>query len=195
MKFSFRKSYKIWVVTYVSALFFSCENNVQALKEINRFNDDPIGIGYDVRMIYSDSAEVKAILTAPVHLDYSHLSFKYSEFPEGLKVIFLDKDNHENQVLADYAILYNQTKIVDLQGNVELLSNDGSKLVTDQMYWDSENEWLFTQEPFTFENQDYNLAATRLDTNKEFTKFQTGKLYGTIAVKDQQDSLEVNEKL
>lgn len=195
MKFSFRKSYKIWVVTYVSALFFSCENNVQALKEINRFNDDPIGIAYDVRMIYSDSAEVKAIITAPVHLDYSHLSFKYSEFPEGLKVIFLDKDNHENQVLADYAILYNQTKIVDLQGNVELLSNDGSKLVTDQMYWDSENEWLFTQEPFTFENQDYNLAATRLDTNKEFTKFQTGKLYGTIAVKDQQDSLEVNEKL
>ena len=195
MKFSFRKRYNIWVVTYVSALFFSCENNVQALKEINRFNDDPIGIGYDVRMIYSDSAEVKAIITAPVHLDYSHLSFKYSEFPEGLKVIFLDKDNHENQVLADYAILYNQTKILDLQGNVELLSHDGSKLVTDQMYWDSENEWLFTQEPFTFENQDYNLAATRLDTNKEFTKFQTGKLYGTIAVKDQQDSLEVNEKL
>ena len=135
--------------------------------------------------MYSDSALVKAILTAPVHLDFSHLSFKYSEFPEGLKVVFLDKDNQENQVVADYGILYNQTKIVDLQGNVELLSHDGSKLATDQMYWDSEKEWLFTQEPFTFENQDYNLAATRLDTNKEFTKFNTGKLTGTVAVQEE----------
>ena len=195
MKFSFRKSYKIRVVAFVATLIFSCENNTQALKEINRFNDDPIGIAFDVRMVYSDSAKVKAILTAPIHLDFGHLSFKYSEFPEGLKVVFLDKDNQQNQVVADYGILYNQTKIVNLEGNVELLSHDGSKLVTDQMYWDSEKEWLFTQEPFTFENQDYNLAATRLDTNKEFTKFQTGKLYGTIAVKEEKDSLEVNEKL
>jgi len=34
-----------------------------------------------------------------------------------------------------------------------------------------------------------------LDTNKEFSKFQTGKLSGTIAVEEQQDSLTVDEKL
>ena len=76
-----------------------------------------------------------------------------------------------------------------------LLSHDGSRLETDQMYWDAEKEWLFTEQPFTFENIDYNLAATRLDTNKEFSKFQTGKLSGTIAVEEQQDSLTVDEKL
>ncbi len=97
--------------------------------------------------------------------------------------------------MADYGILYNQTKIVDLQGNVILLSHDGSRLETDQMYWDAAKEWLFTEQPFTFENSDYNLAANRLDTNKEFSKFQTGKLSGTIAVEEQQDSLSVNEKL
>ena len=80
-------------------------------------------------------------------------------------------------------------------GNVVLLSHDGSRLETDQMYWDAEKEWLFTEQPFAFENIDYNLAATRLDTNKEFSKFQTGKLSGTIAVEEQQDSLTVDEKL
>ena len=52
------------------------------------------------------------------------------------------------------------------------------------MYWDAEKEWLFTEEPFLFQNNDYNLAANRLDTNKEFSKFQTGKLSGTIAVEE-----------
>ena len=38
-------------------------------------------------------------------------------------------------------------KIVDLQGNVVLLSHDGSRLETNQMYWDSEKEWLLQNNP------------------------------------------------
>ena len=76
-----------------------------------------------------------------------------------------------------------------------LLSHDGSRLETDQMYWDSEKEWLFTEQPFTFENVNYDMAAIRLDTNKEFSKFKTGKLTGTMVVEEQQDSLIVDEKL
>ena len=47
---------------------------------------------------------------------------------------------------------------------------------------------------FLFQNNDYNLAANRLDTNKEFSKFQTGKLSGTIAVEEKIDSI-TDEKL
>ena len=174
--------------------FFSCDDSSTLLKQINTFKENPVGIAYDINMTYTDSASIKARLEAPVHLDFSHLSFKYSEFPDGLKVIFYNEQNQENTVYADYGILYNQTKIVDLQGNVVLLSYDGSRLETDQMYWDAEKEWLFTEEPFLFQNNDYNLAANRLDTNKEFSKFQTGKLSGTIAVEEKKDSI-TDEKL
>lgn len=174
--------------------FFSCDDSSTLLKQINTFNENPVGIAYNINMTYTDSATIKARLEAPVHLDFSHLSFKYSEFPDGLKVIFYNEQNQENTVYADYGILYNQTKIVDLQGNVVLLSYDGSRLETDQMYWDAEKEWLFTEEPFLFQNNDYNLAANRLDTNKEFSKFQTGKLSGTIAVEEKKDSI-TDEKL
>ncbi len=180
---------------YAVILHFSCDDGTSTLKQINQFNENPVGIAYDIHMTYTDSAEVKAILTAPLNLDYTHLSFKYSEFPEGLKIIFYNDNNEENTVVADYGILYNQTKIVDLQGNVVLLSNDGSRLETSQMYWDSEKEWLFTEQPFTFKNINYDMAAIRLDTNKEFSKFQTGNLTGTMLVKEQKDSLNLDEKL
>ena len=174
---------------------FSCEDNTDLLMHINTFNENPVGKAYNIVMTYTDSANIKAKLSAPLHLDYSHLSFKYSEFPEGLKVIFYNGQMEENTVFADYGILYNQTKIVDLKGNVVLLSHDGSRLETSQMYWDAEKEWLFTEEPFIFQNSDYNLAANRLDTNKEFTKFLTGKLSGTIAVEEKKDSTKIDEKL
>ena len=179
---------------YAVILHFSCDDGTSTLKQINQFNENPVGIAYDIHMTYTDSAEVKAILTAPLNLDYTHLSFKYSEFPEGLKIIFYNNNNEENTVVADYGILYNQTKIVDLQGNVVLLSGDGSRLETSQMYWDSEKEWLFTEQPFTFKNINYDMAAIRLDTNKEFSKFQTGNLTGTMLVKEQKDSLNLDEK-
>ena len=177
-----------------AVILFSCDDGSSTLKQINQFNENPVGIAYDIHMTYTDSAEVKAILTAPLNLDYTHLSFKYSEFPEGLKIIFYNNNNEENTVVADYGILYNQTKIVDLQGNVVLLSYDGSRLETSQMYWDSEKEWLFTEQPFTFKNINYDMAAIRLDTNKEFSKFQTGNLTGTMSVKEQKDSLNLDEK-
>ena len=195
MQFYQLKILKNGVSAFAVILFFSCDDGSSTLKQINQFNENPVGIAYDIHMTYTDSAEVKAILTAPLNLDYTHLSFKYSEFPEGLKIIFYNNNNEENTVVADYGILYNQTKIVDLQGNVVLLSDDGSRLETSQMYWDSEKEWLFTEQPFTFKNINYDMAAIRLDTNKEFSKFQTGKLTGTMLVEEQKDSLNVDEKL
>ena len=170
--------------------FFSCEDNTKALSEINFDSQEPLGTATNIRMVYTDSAKVQAILTAPIHLDYNNLSFKYSEFPDGLKVVFFDTNGNENEIIADYGILYEATKLIDLKGNVKLMSHDGSILSTRQLYWDSAQEWIFTEQPFTFKDKDYNFDAVRLDTNKEFSKFQTGNLIGTMAVTSENDSIQ-----
>jgi LPS export ABC transporter protein LptC len=177
------------VMVFTIALLFSCEDNSQALKEMNMNRQDPLATAKSIRMVYTDSLRIQAILTAPKHVDYTNLSFRYAEFPEGLKVIFFDNDGNENEVFADYGILYDETKLIDLKGNVQLKSHEGSILTTKQLFWDSENEWLFTEQPFTFNDQDYNFNALRLDTNRDFTKFQTGNLIGTITVTEPLDSL------
>lgn len=171
------------------ALFISCGDSSQALMEIYADLQEPLGTASNIRMVYTDSIKIQAILTAPKHVDYTNLSFRYAEFPEGLKVIFFDDLERENEVVADYGILYNDTKLIDLKGNVRLQSHDGSVLTTSQLFWDAESEWLFTEQPFKFEDNDYNFDALRLDTNKEFTKFQTGSLIGTVTVSEEKDSL------
>ena len=176
-------------MVFTIALLFSCEDNSQALKEMNMDRQDPLATAKSIRMVYTDSLKIQAILTAPKHVDYTNLSFRYAEFPEGLKVIFFDNDGNENEVFADYGILYDETKLIDLKGNVQLKSHEGSILTTKQLFWDSKNEWLFTEQPFTFNDQDYNFNALRLDTNRDFTKFQTGNLIGTITVTEPLDSL------
>ena len=176
--------HKIGVAVFIATLFCACDTDrKQTLKNIQSKNE-PLAVAYDIRMVYTDSVKIKAILTAPVHLDFTNLSLKYAEFPEGLTVTFYDENNLENKIKADHGILYNATSIIDLEGNVKLEASDGGILETPQLYWDAEAEWIFTEETFNFSNQDYDVIATRLDTNKEFTKFNTGKLTGTVAVKE-----------
>ena len=67
-------------------MLLSCEDNTKALKEINSSRQDPLGIASNIRMVYSDSLKIQAILTAPKHVDYSNLEFKFAEFPEGLEI-------------------------------------------------------------------------------------------------------------
>ena len=181
-----RKLLLIFFLIFI--IFFSCEDNSKILNEINLESQEPVGIANQIKMIYTDSTKIKAILTAPKHLDYTNLTFKYSTFPEGLKVDFFDEFGNKNQAISDYGILYNATKILDLKGNVILKSFDGSEINTSQLFWDIEREWLFTEKYFTFKDSSYDFQAYRLDANKEFTKFQTGELVGKIMVNDSIDN-------
>ena len=177
------------LLVVMMALLISCGDSSEALMKINTDIEQPLGTASNIRMVYTDSIKIQAILIAPKHVDYTNLSFRYAEFPDGLKVIFYDDLERENEVVADYGILYNETKLIDLKGNVRLQSHDGSVLTTIQLFWDAESEWLFTEQPFKFEDNYYNFDALRLDTNKEFTKFQTGSLIGTVTVSEEKDSL------
>jgi len=169
---------------FIFIFLLSCEDNFQEIQNINSKNILPIGITENLKLIYTDSAKVKAILYSDLNKDFTNQSFPYSEFPDGVKITFYDKDLNETIVTSDYAITYNKTNIVNLIGNVVINNFDGSELKTKQLYWDPEQEWLFTEEKFSFKNIDYDIVASRLDANRSFTIFNTGKLDGKVLVED-----------
>jgi LPS export ABC transporter protein LptC len=107
-----------------------------------------------------------------------------TEFPNGINITFFDENKNATLVKANYAITYNKTNIVDLKGDVIINVHDGSILKTSQLFWDPEQEWLFTEEKFSFKNDDYDIIAKRLDANRSFTVFNTGKLDGKVLIEE-----------
>ncbi len=162
----------------------SCDDNFQEIKNINSKVSFPVGETENLKLIYTDSAKVKAILYSSLNLDFTNQVFPYSEFPNGVEITFFDKENNQTIVKSDYAITYNKTNIVNLVGNVIINNYDGSELKTNQLYWDPEQEWLFSEEKFTFKNTDYDITAKKLDANRSFSIFNTGRLDGKVLVED-----------
>ena len=143
----------------------------------------PIGIAKDFEMTYTDSMKIKSLIIAPTHKDFSNHSINYSEFVDGIKVTLFDEDR-TTTITSDYAILYNRFRLIDFKGNVVIISSLGESLFSDQLYFDTENEWLFTEGSFRYIDDNNNIIANRLDSNREFSDLLTGSLVGSINVTD-----------
>ncbi len=106
----------------------SCESNFKDVQRINSVTFSPSGETENINLKYTDSGKVKAILVSPLMLDFSNLEYGFNEFPKGVHVTLFDGKDKKSYVVADYAITYAKTDIIDLQGNVKITSSEGQVL-------------------------------------------------------------------
>ena len=74
---------------------------------------------------------------------------------------------------------------MEFQGNVKITTTEGELLITDQLYYDTENEWLFTEDDFEYTDKTNKIIANRLDSNRDFTDLVTGSLTGSINITEE----------
>lgn len=177
----------IRVLIFLLAIInFSCESYFDDVKKINIEELIPAGKTENFVLRYTDSANLKAILKSPLNIDYTNQKFPYSEFPNGINIEFFDLKEGSTKVSANYAIVYYRTKIVSLEGNVVIESPDSTFVKSDQIFWDPDQEWLFTEEKIVFSSNDYNIRAEKMDADRSFKLLKTGKLDGSFLFEDQQ---------
>ena len=169
------------IVTVLTVtLFFSCDNNFKAVQNIGILDSGPLTIAENINSKYTDSGQLKSILQSPKMLNYSNREFAFYEFPEGINLILYDDDNNESNVVADYAILYSETDLIDLQGNVVLATHNKDTLFAQQLYYDQLKEWLFTNEPVTFKMQDQLINGNGFDSNRNFSNAHVLEMTGHV---------------
>jgi len=167
---------KTVVVAFAMTTVFSCKNNYDEVKKIGILQNEPIGIAENINLKYTeklqDSARLKANLISPEMLDYSNRDFAFSEFPKGIHLITFDDDGRKTEVFSEYAIIYNATDLVDLQGNVVIATHDKDTLFTEQLYYDQKREWLFTNSAFTMRSGSEVINGNGLDADSNFNNLQ-----------------------
>lgn len=179
-----RTLYKSSVAILITTLLFSCQNNLGAIKKLNVAETFPSGVAENFSLTYTESGKVKAILTSPLNNDFSNQKFSYQEFPKGVTVDFYDENNQKSTVTADYGIVYSDTDLIDLRGNVVLQTHDGKKMLTSQLFWDEKNEWAFTEKEYTFTSPDLNMAGTGIDFDKQFNRVTSHNNSGSAVIKE-----------
>ncbi|MDR2223247.1 MAG: LPS export ABC transporter periplasmic protein LptC [Flavobacteriaceae bacterium] len=158
------------VFIFFILIFTSCESKFKEIQNINKISFYPAGEAKNITLHYTDSGRVKAILVSKSMLDYSTVKYKFTEFPKGIHLTFFDTNNLKNTVVADYAISYTQTELIDLRGNVVITTHDGKKLVADQLYYDQRNDWFYTEGKYKASTDKDNFTqGVRLDFDSKLS--------------------------
>jgi LPS export ABC transporter protein LptC len=125
------------------AIITGCENDLKDIQKISAAEvNKPIEKYTDVDVIYSDSARVKAHMTAPVMINYK-VKKPYTEMPKGVKVIFYDNNLKETStIIADYGVYREQEKLVELHKNVMGTNAKGDTFTSDELIWNEDTKQI-----------------------------------------------------
>ena len=170
------------VMVIAMTMFFSCKSNLDEVNKIGISENEPIGVAENINLKYTDSGRVTANLLSPKMLDFSNRAFAYNEFPDGAHLDLFGDNNEKSTVIADYAIVYDKTGIIDMQGNVILASAEQDTLFAEQLYYDQNREWLFTNKPVTFRRGQDIINGKGFDSDAEFNQAEVLEIDGVITL-------------
>ena len=166
---------KITITAIAVICFLACTDNLEEIAKMNTVSNEPTNEVENMLLKHTDSGRLKITLSGKLMLDYSNDQFPYTEFPDGLKVEVYDtKDStavNKTTITSDHGVIYNETDLVDLTGNVVIETTDGNKFYGDQLYWDQKSKWIFTNQPFRTElNNSSQTSGDIIDSNEKLTE-------------------------
>jgi LPS export ABC transporter protein LptC len=183
----------------VAILFMGCKDGYRRVGQEALKKNYPQGVATNFTLTLTEAkkemstldsaaSRIVVVLKSPLNEDYDNQRFQYKVFPEGLEVDFYNENDEKTVIKADYGIIYSQTNLVDLQGNVIIESHDGKKLETPQLYWDRKNKWIFTEAAFTYTNPEDGtvMDGQGMDFNEESTFFSAQKTFGLMTIKEEE---------
>lgn len=177
--------------------FCSCETDIATINSLSSEDELPIESGKNVEYIYSDSAIVRAKLTAP-RLDRFGGKKNYMELPNGMHVIFYNEEKKEQTNLtADYGIGYDDgtgMNKMEAKRNVVVINEKGDRLNTEHLIWDAITKQIYTEEFVKITTKEETIWGDGLKADQDFSKYEILHPKGSIAVNDAEDTNEKEEK-
>jgi len=155
--------------SFIAIGLTACETD---LKEVDRIAaiqaEEPVDISQDVTVIYSDSAKVKAKMTAPEMRHYN-VENPYYEFQKGVTIIFFDENGKETQrITSDYAIQKEAEELTEFRRNVVITRIDGAVIKTEEVIHDQKANTFYNHVPIAFYSKDNNFMAESFQSDGNF---------------------------
>lgn len=178
------------IATAVAMLFlFSCSNNPREVHEITRVDDFPMEVQENLSLTYSDSANIRLRLSAPLAEYYPQLEVPVRKFPEGIDVRFFDRFGKvDSRLTANYAEEQIHNNLWLAKGNVVVVNSKGEQLNTEELYWDENEEKIYSDKFVKITTDKEIIHGEGFQADQNFENYVINKVTGTIAIEDEDNA-------
>lgn len=129
----------------MSSLWLACGESAKETRQVFTQDDLAVEVGQEVEILYSDSAVVRVRVTGPVLHNHSGREKPRQEFPDGIRMDFLQPDLTVRSVLtAKSATRLQSDGIIMARDSVVLTTVKQEKLETEELIWDEKTAKIHT---------------------------------------------------
>jgi len=171
------------ILAIVICCIASCTNDIAEVQKITNYKPLPISTTKNVEMLYSDSAQLKARIKAPLRETFFGQK-PFIVFNKGIRVEFYDDDQKVESVLtAKYAISYTKEDKMEARNDVEISSSNGDKLNTNHLIWDQKANKIYSNVFTKITSTERVIYGDGFESNQDFTTYKILKPKGIINLK------------
>ncbi len=169
-------------IIFILSAFWSCEEDVKRMTDFKDYSG-PAQIIYNAVILHSDSGTVKAKVVADKILEFDNGN---KDLPSGVYLEFFNSLGQISGTMkADHAVYTKEDELWRAWDNV-ILNNisSGERLNTEELFWDPQNEKVFTEKFVQISTKDQVLLGKGLMADQDFSSWQITKPTGELTIEE-----------
>ena len=147
----------------------------------------PTMVSHNVQTLLSDSGTTRYRITTKTWLAYENREDPHWIFPDGLIAEELENDANFNVKMSmkcDSAYYDEEKRLWSLNSMVTITKSDGSKIETNQMYWDRKANKYYSDSFIRMQQADKILEGHGYVSNDDMTNYTVRKVQAIVPVND-----------
>lgn len=169
-----------------SALLFSCKEEPKPKEE--SLDGIKTEQSQNLTLIVSENGRRSYRFTTPLLEGYTLGRDPYREFRKGIKIITYQDDSLTtvNATLeANYAIYYENRKLWEAKGDVRIVKNDGTKVYTQQLFWNSVTKRIYSNVDTKIVTENDTHFAEGFESDEELVELNFRHWKGKVKMEEQ----------
>ena len=161
-------------------VLISCTNDPKLVQEFVSDKQQPIEQIKGAELLHTENGKVKVRLVANRIERFQEIQ-PALVFPDHLEVYFYnDSSQLQSTLMADYASIDEEKKIMLAQNNVILISNDDKKLETNELVWDENKNKIYTDKKVKITTGKEVIYGEGFTSTPDFKQYSITKIHGTF---------------
>jgi LPS export ABC transporter protein LptC len=161
-------------------VLISCTNDPKLVQEFVSDKQQPIEQIKGAELLHTENGKVKVRLVANRIERFQEIQPSLI-FPDHLEVYFYnDSSQLQSTLMADYASIDEEKKIMLAQNNVILISSDDKKLETNELVWDENKNKIYTDKKVKITTGKEVIYGEGFTSTPDFKQYSITKIHGTF---------------
>jgi LPS export ABC transporter protein LptC len=169
----------------IAAFFVACKpsHTADELKNLNEQKDSlSVEVATDVKIVYTDSAILRAKIFAPLMKRFPDKTDPYLEMPSGIKANFYNEFGEiQSSLSAQYAINYEKKDIIEIRDSVRVINKNDEEIKTDELIWDKKQRLVYSDKPVRVRIRNEKIImAEGFESDETFIRYKFKKVTGIV---------------